>query len=149
MIKCEVCGTLFKGKGPRPKYCSSKCVNVGGYEIKKLNYEWRLNKLCAMAKNRAKTKDLQFNLSKQYLIDLWNANGGCCEVTKIPFELGNPEKGKVHPYAPPIDRINPELGYVKGNVRIVAYQLNVALSEFGLEQFNNFIGAYLENVPFR
>ena len=48
-------------------------------------------------------------------------------------------------YAPSLDRIIPEKGYVKGNVRIIVYQLNVALSEFGLEQFNNFINLYITN----
>ena len=45
--------------------------------------------------------------------------------------------------------VTPSKGYVKGNVRIVVYQLNISLSEFGLEQFNNFINSYINNITYR
>lgn len=107
-----------------------------------LKPEWRLAKLMAMAKNRAKSKPIDFDLTLDHLLDLWESNGGCCELTGIPFVLGRSDKGVVHPYAPSIDRIEPSRGYTLGNVRLVVYQMNVALSEFGQGQFEELIKHY-------
>ena len=141
---CSHCGEVYSGKG-KSKYCSKLCSDHYQYEASMLKVDWRINRLLYMARNRSKSKNLNFDLDLEFLLDLWNNNNGCCEISKIPFELGRSEKGKVHPYAPSLDRIIPEKGYVKGNVRIIVYQLNVALSEFGLEQFNNFINLYITN----
>ncbi len=117
---------------------------MNNYEANMLKPSWRLNKLLAMAKNRAKTKELPFNITLEYLEELWEEGSGHCALSGIPIELGRSEFGKVHPYAPSIDREVPSLGYVKGNVRIVCYQMNVALSEFGLSQFEELVQRYTE-----
>lgn len=117
---------------------------MNNYEANMLKPSWRLNKLLAMAKNRAKTKELPFNITLEYLEELWEEGNGYCALSGIPIELGRAEFGKVHPYAPSIDREVPSLGYVKGNVRIVCYQMNVALSEFGLSQFEELVQRYTE-----
>jgi len=119
---------------------------MNSYEANMQKPEWRLKKLMAMAKNRAKTKGVAFDLDLDYLTSLWAEWLGCCALSGIPLELGRFEFGKVHPYAPSLDRETPSLGYVKGNVRIVCYQMNVALSEFGLLQFEELVRRYTENI---
>ena len=139
---CNHCGQEFIGVS-KAKFCSNSCLHKDEYKIKSLEYKWRLGKLLAAAKNRATTKELLFNLDLPYLINLWEVNDGCCEVTGQPFDLepwGN--KGQVSPQAPSIDRIIPKLGYVKGNVRIITYHLNVALSDFGINEFEKLITSY-------
>lgn len=140
-ITCKECSKLFEGRG-NAKYCSKLCLGRNSYEQKMLTSEWRLSKLLAMAKNRATTKGHKFDLDLDCLLGLWD---GHCALSGIKLELGRFEKGTVHPYAPSIDRIEPSLGYTKGNVRIVCYQMNVAMSEFGLEQFESFIKLYVQN----
>lgn len=103
--------------------------------------------MLSMAKNRANTKSVPFDLDIEHLLSLWNENDGRCQVSGITLELGRHEAGKVHPYAPSLDRIEPALGYTQGNVRVVCYQVNVAISEFGLEQFENLIKLYSQNNP--
>lgn len=100
-----------------------------------LDYKWRLRKLTAMARNRAKVKNLDFNIDEGYLISLWDSSFGNCAVSRRSFDL-KPfgKKGQVNPNAPSVDRIVPELGYTKGNIRLVTYHVNVALSEFGLDE---------------
>ncbi len=142
--ECKQCGEAYIGRG-NSRYCSSPCLHMNQYEANMLKPEWRIKRLLGMAKNRAKTKGLPFNLDLDYLLGLWEENDGCCEISGIPIELGRSEKGKTHPYAPSLDRITPDLGYTKGNVRIICYQMNIALSEFGLEQFEEFIQLYLRN----
>lgn len=49
----------------------------------------------------------------------------CCAVTGITFDMsGSIRDG--HVFGPSIDRIKPELGYVRGNVRVVVHCYNLA-----------------------
>lgn len=84
--------------------------------------------------NRAKTKGLDFDLNHDFLLDLWTLQGGRCAISGRILDL-NPYgyKGQVNPNAPSIDRVVPNKGYTKNNIRFVCYQVNVALSEFGDE----------------
>ena len=118
------------------------------YNKHMLDYKWRMSKLLAMAKNRTSSKSIDFNLDVDYLINLYEKANGCCAITKRPFDLTRSSKGKVNPSAPSIDRIVPSLGYIKGNIRIILYHLNVALSEFGQEEFEKLIMDYQSGVGF-
>jgi hypothetical protein len=91
--------------------------------------------LCAMAKNRSKSKQLPFDLTTEYLHSLWIEQDGRCCITNEVFDLSRPTKqGSCRWNAPSLDRIKPELGYTQGNVRLVCYQINTAMNEYGLEQ---------------
>jgi len=131
---CTECNALYLG-GNRSKYCSISCSNKAYWKHSMLVPMKRLTKLCAMAKNRAKEKGLAFNLTPELLYQMWEDNNGCCAITGTQFDLAAyGDKGQVSPNAPSVDRITPTLGYVAGNVRLVTYHTNVALSEFGLEK---------------
>lgn len=142
---CTNCGEEYQGTPPT-RYCPP-CAELGGsYAKNMLIPRWRLKKLLSMAKNRSKTKKLEFDIDLDYLTDLWDEYEGCCALSGVELQLGRAEVGKVHPYAPSLDREIPHLGYTKGNVRIVAYQINVALSEFGVEQFDKMIRSYVQHT---
>lgn len=130
---CKECGELFKATA-NSKYCSTLCLQRNEYTANMLKPEWRVNKLLAGAKNRAKSKNLPFDLTLDYLMGLWDSCEGSCVISKRTFDLSSyGKKRQVNPNAPSIDRIIPEKGYIKGNVRLVTYHVNVALSEFGEE----------------
>lgn len=48
--------------------------------------------------------------------------------------------------APSIDRIIPHIGYIKGNVRLITYHMNISLSDFGEKEFNVLIESYLRTT---
>jgi hypothetical protein len=95
-----------------------------------------MTRLIGGAKNRAKTKNLPFDITAHDLLDLYHEQEGCCAISGIPFDLtksdvdGTPRFNTVS-----LDRIVPHKGYIKGNVRLVCYQVNCAISEFGAEHF--------------
>lgn len=136
---CRVCKTEFIGARRTAFYCSSKCLSQADYKKNMLNYKWRLTKLLAMAKNRAKEKQVPFNLDAEFLINLWEETNGTCPISGRSFDLNQDASYTVNMNAPSIDRIVPSLGYVKGNVRIVIYMVNVAMSEYGSEHFMKLI----------
>lgn len=85
-----------------------------------------------MAKNRSKTSGLSFDLTPEYLIKIWEDQEGRCVISGREFELIRPEESEtVRANAPSVDRIIPFKGYVKGNIRLVCYQINTALNEYG------------------
>lgn len=140
---CKECGNSFERKvhtgrwGTSTKvcnipayYCSAKCGHRAAYKRKMLSPEFRLSKLLGMAKNRALTKELPFNLTLEHLLALWEKQEARCALSAVEFVLESGE-GRVHPHTVSIDRIIPELGYTQGNVRLVSFHVNVALSEFG------------------
>jgi len=104
--------------------------NVGGIRDKallyqKLRYETgcmdvRLRAALAAAKSRAKERGLNFDLK---LKDLGAPTH--CAVTGIEFDMTKSfREGNI--FVPSLDRIDPSLGYVRGNVRVVIHGYNLA-----------------------
>ena len=130
---CKLCHQEFTILASNHIYCD-KCQGQA-------NYRRKLAKLMAMAKNRAKSKLVDFDLDVDFLVEMWEDQQGCCALTGLPFKLDISDH-RVHPQCPSIDRIIPHLGYIKGNVRLITYHMNVALSEFGVGEFEHLIQSY-------
>jgi hypothetical protein len=75
------------------------------------------------ARSRAKRDNVPFNLTLQ---DLEKIATDQCPVFHTPFVWGTSKlgKGKTRPDSPTLDRIEPELGYVRGNVAFLSYRAN-------------------------
>lgn len=75
------------------------------------------------AKNRALRENVPFNLVLQDLVDIATDE---CPIFHTPFVWGisGLGKGRTRPDSPTLDRILPELGYVKGNVAFLSYRAN-------------------------
>ena len=67
---------------------------------------------------------------------LWLAGDGHCALTGLPFFETQVGTGRARkPYAPSLDRIDPEKPYVRDNCRLVRVCVNFALNTFGDEVF--------------
>ena len=75
------------------------------------------------AKDRAHKNNLDFNITRSHVVSWLNI--GVCQATGLKLNLifG---KEKLNPLGPSLDRINPKLGYVVGNVRMVSWIFNRA-----------------------
>lgn len=85
------------------------------------------------AKSRAKKKGLPFNIDITDVIV-----PKMCPVFNIPIFRTAPVPGQVKrncANAPSLDRIRPELGYVKGNVRVISWRANTLKKDGALEEF--------------
>ena len=83
-------------------------------------------------KGKSKKNGLNFDLDLEYLRQLWDDCGGICSITGVLMTLRN--SGHNNPYSMSIDRIVPERGYIKGNVRLVSLWYNRTRSNWG-DQF--------------
>jgi hypothetical protein len=72
------------------------------------------------AKHRAKVNNVPFDISPEDVII-----PEYCPIFGVKLETGRcKEKGKTRANAASLDRIVPELGYVKGNIEVISYRAN-------------------------
>lgn len=92
-----------------------------------------IKKLHTRAKKRAKERNLSFEISIEFLVELMNRQEFKCELTEIPFDMSG--KVRRNPFGPSIDRKDPGQGYIESNVRWILFALNTALGNWGDAQF--------------
>jgi len=69
-------------------------------------------------KSTAKTKGVSFNLTPEYLQDIWT---GFCPITGIELKW---ETDRIDKCAAELDRFIPQLGYIVGNVGWISRKMN-------------------------
>lgn len=97
--------------------------------------------LLQSAKKRAKAKNIPFLLT---MSDLTVPER--CPLLGIKLVVG---EGKMHAQSPSLDRLIPELGYVKGNVRVISYKANSMKQDATakeLKRIGRRIDSYLQGV---
>lgn len=97
---------------------------------KKRLWEWRKENhphyLWQGAKMRSKQLSLPFNISKEDIII-----PDKCPALNVPFEFGTP-------YAASLDKIDSNLGYVKGNIQVISRKANRMKQDATKEELKNF-----------
>jgi len=91
----------------------------------------RLPILLIAAKKRARRKSIEYGISeieKARLLSVLEL--GKCELTGTSFNLAA-VRG---PDTPSLDRINPDVGYVDGNVRIICHAINCGIGTWGFAE---------------
>ena len=87
--------------------------------------EGRASLLRNRCKQRAKRDGYDFDLSKSNIVG--KLKDGVCEVTGINFHFG---ELNIHPYAPSIDRLDKNKGYIDNNIQVVCMIYNFCKNEF-------------------
>ena len=88
-------------------------------------------------KHRAEAQGVQFDLDADYLIQQWVTQNGLCfyTETKIDFELISSSQKTAHPQQPSLDRMDPNKGYIKGNVVWCSHRINTMKGNFTYDEF--------------
>ena len=77
------------------------------------------------AKKRATKRGLPFDLDKEYLIDIFEDQNGVCFYSGIKMNVVKDDDSSVHdPLKMSLDCVDPDKGYIKGNVVWSAYCVN-------------------------
>ena len=117
---CRPChsSTSYKSRKKRANEYRSQVKSKN-----EINEESRGYLLWKRAKDRAKKHNLEFNISRNQVV-YW-LKFGVCQATglKLNLKFGNE---KINPLGPSLDRINPKIGYINGNVRLVCWLFNRA-----------------------
>lgn len=88
------------------------------------------------AKDRATRNNIPFDLDLQYIISLWETQKGLCALSELPMtcEL---KQGRTSTNVS-IDKIDKNLGYVKGNIQLVCMACNQIKSDLLEDEMYNF-----------
>ena len=100
----------------------------------------------AALKVRAKDKGYEFDLSPEFLQELFDKTEGVCEQTGIPFDMALGTKKNRNPLRPSVDRIDSAKGYTQDNVRLVLTIVNIAKSDFPDEVVNTVVEAWANRL---
>lgn len=82
--------------------------------------------LLLTAKNRAKRKDIPFEITLEDIVIPI-----VCPITLAPLKKG---EGKVSPTSPTLDRIDNSRGYIPGNVAVISNRANSNKGDLTLEE---------------
>lgn len=83
------------------------------------------------ATRRSAKFDKETDLDIDFILNLLENNS--CAVTGLPFDYSSTSDTKCNPFAPSIDRIDSNQGYLKSNVRLVIWQYNLMKGEMSDE----------------
>jgi len=134
---CKVCQNKSRDKWAkknskrlsnlRREYCQRDDVKARRSEQQK---EWRKTnldwELWYKAKQRSSTKGVPFDIDRED-IEIPEV----CPALGIPIEIGS---GGISDSSPTVDRIIPELGYVKGNIIVISAKANRIKSDATVDE---------------
>lgn len=89
--------------------------------------------------HRARRLNVPHDIDAFYIDELLVDQDYSCAVSGIVLECSSERFGG--PFGPSLDRIVPELGYVRGNLRVVCQIVNVAMNAWGLEALQTLVTA--------
>lgn len=88
---------------------------------------------CMYIKSAAKRKGLPFDLTPEYLESIWT---GFCAISQKPIELYNRRN---HEFHAELDRVQPNKGYVQGNVQWTSRRFNRFKSDMSKEDLQHLV----------
>lgn len=95
--------------------------------------------ILAKVKSRAKKNDVPFNLTIEDIVI-----PEFCPVLGLKLEFSREGRNGPSANSPSIDRLNPDLGYVKGNISFISHKANAAKSSLTLDQLKSLV-SYVES----
>ncbi len=145
MASCIECGKSFRKRGQNNKYCEPLCREER-YRREGRSKKWTRQyaennnekRLVISARSRAKKKGLLFDIDHR---DIFIPE--VCPVLGLKLEMSKGYGGEAN--SPSLDRINNELGYVKGNVHVISHLANSMKSFASKEQLLKFANWILNN----
>jgi hypothetical protein len=91
-----------------------------------------------------KASVISSDLTVDYLITLYNEQGGYCHYSKEKMIFGWVD-GKVHPNSLSLDKLDPAKGYVQGNVVWCTYLINTMKQNMTEAEFYVLLSKILSN----
>lgn len=93
------------------------------------------------ARTRSRTKGIEFSLDGFEPELQARIDAGKCQLSGVRFDLSPGRK----PNSPSLDRIDPKLGYIPTNVRVICHALNAALGDWGEEALRPIMAGWLNH----
>ena len=126
--------TEFHKKNKLINNYSSKCKSCRRAYLAKN----REKHIFSQVKNRAKRKQIPFNLKVSDIII-----PEYCPILGVKLDTNMSMNYK---YSPSLDKINPKVGYIKGNVMIISMKANLMKNDATKEELLNFSNYFIKQL---
>jgi len=100
---------------------------------------WFGNNIIKDSVKRARKNSWQYDIDKEYMLELWEAQEGKCAISGVSLQTSSWSQANKNPYRASLDRIDNSRGYVIGNVRLVTHWINNAKSTWSDVVFYEFM----------
>ena len=99
------------------------------------------------ARTRASKKSIPFEITKDYVLSLFEQQKGKCFYSGIKLNVVKEDENMTHdPFKMSLDCVNPDLGYVKGNVVWTAYCVNALKQKMSTEKMVDVCRSIVKNA---
>lgn len=109
------------------------CVNEHNkfmYNIRYDTLEGVMYLRCKKARERAHSKHMKFDLTPEFLIELWNLQGGKCFYSGLTMSYDRNDL-----YTVSVDRVDSNKGYTQDNVVLCCWSVNSMKNSYTVEEF--------------
>ena len=131
----EVYGTHLRESNTKSCGCLRKVNGITG--------DMWYNIIHSGIKIRVKKSKLEFNITKEYVNNLFIKQESKCKLSGIPITL--PKCWNDKSFTASLDRINSNLGYIEGNIQWVHKNVNIMKNVFPENMFIYFCKLIHEN----
>lgn len=153
-IQCKECHIIkknsgfsrYKDKGGKYLYQGICHVCTGNKKNDKIysSIESKIFNIFSSSKRKCAIEKIDFDLTYEFLIELYNKQGGKCFYTNEEFIFS-----KKHRYTISLDRVRPKLGYTKNNVVFCLYKINLIKNDMEMDEIKKWFPLwYVKLVEF-
>ena len=132
--RCKTCEKVWRQEYYEKNFdhinaLSKKYRDDNGHWYNK-SIEHRLRYVIQLGKERARVKNIEWNLSLEFLLSLWTTQDSKCAYSGVPltFETN-------HPHTISLDRLDSSKGYTEDNVQFVCTIVNYIKQRFDEDVF--------------
>jgi hypothetical protein len=140
--KCMDCFRTIDAAKRRANYSPKEAKFANARRLKKIKendpVKFSAQRMVYGAKTRSAKKELAFDLDVEYVISICPVK---CPVMNVAILYGGNDR---HRYSASLDRIVPELGYIKGNVQVITDIANRMKNDASHEELKLFAKWILE-----
>lgn len=141
---CETCRKDYYKIVSKRSYAKTKDKRNARVKERAGTVDGRIKRMLVSARSRAKIENLPFNIEYSDIII-----PEVCPLLgiKLTLEVNPSAKNNACESTVSLDKIVPELGYIKGNIRVISYLANRIKGDVSKEllmTFANNIGTYFE-----
>jgi len=152
-FRCELCGNdTIKRKPDVKKGCVDNCgcrgINKGTTNGQWSGYEGINGRTFSYYKKAAKKRGKNFDVTIEYLWDVYNKQDRKCPYTNINLVISPKNSEFRTPENASLDRIDSSKGYIVGNVQWVYKFVNVMKHELSHNEFIEICNLISRHCPF-
>lgn len=119
------------------------CVNAHNKEQYNNRYDTLPGVLylrCKKARERAHSKNMKFDLTPEFLMDLWNVQDGKCFYSGLEMTYDRNDL-----YTVSVDRVDSNKGYTQDNVVLCCWSVNSMKNSYSTDEFLFLCNSVVEN----